>query len=329
VTVVPGDAAGLTVAIEGIPDEFRHAVAAQLLKAGFEVVDDPARPHDVTLKMSGGRRTCDFIGAGPTIAIGKVDATAVGTGGAILAQQSVSYDFGDQSVHTLCQEFSDQFASSLAVNLASEPRIVALAAQKRGNTSHAAEPVKPTESPSAPDPKPIDPLLMGQTVLLVHPSTVRVSDGARAHASTWPVDVVDALERRLVMAGFRVVSDPQRKHDWDVRVEGAVDGTAQGQAFVHATLRIEADGVTVDFAEMDPAAPVTWRADPEKVAVVLVNALGHAPRLIDQIKQRQAPAIAPTPKPVARPTTAPDPGVCRRKCGVGESLNALGCCEKG
>jgi hypothetical protein len=160
-----------------------------------------------------------------------------------------------------------------------------------------------------------------------------MDDAARTKVGRWEGDLVDALERRMVTAGLGVVATDSRAHDWDVRVEGAVEPNGAGFVFGRAALRIQLDGVTVDFAEMAASEAVSRRADPEQVAVLLVNALGHSSRLIARVAQRKAaatpaPAAAPPSRPAAPRVSAPVETGCRRQCRAGEALNAMGCCEK-
>ena len=174
-------------------------------------------------------------------------------------------------------------------------------------------------------------MLAGKTVLLLRPPTLKIDDTVRSRVPTLDGDLSDALERRMVSAGLGVVGSAAQAHDWNVRVEGAVGADpTTGWVFSRASLRIEVDGVTVDFAELNPTEPTSRRADPEQVAVLLVNALGQAPRLIAKMKERHVappPAVVAPPRPV-RPAAAPAETECRRQCRDGESRNALGCCEK-
>jgi hypothetical protein len=181
-----------------------------------------------------------------------------------------------------------------------------------------------------------------------------MDDAARMKVGTWSEELTDAIERRLVDAGIRVVSDANRPHDWDIRVSGAVDGRDGVFFFTRATARIEYDGAVLDFAEVTASEPEPRRGHPDRVATLLLNTIGHAPHLVAHVTSQRAkalaaekaaetadkvavetPAPAPAPSaPVAPPSRPPraasaaTDGICRRQCRAGEALNAYGCCEK-
>jgi len=71
----------------------------------------------------------------------------------------------------------------------------------------------------------------------------------------------------------------------ELRVDGMVEAAGTSFAFTKARLRVEVDGVAVDFAEMSPAEPNGPSSDLDQVAVLLVNALGRAPHLIDPTRR--------------------------------------------
>jgi hypothetical protein len=202
--------------------------------------------------------------------------------------------------------------------------------------------------PDIPAPIAIDGALGGQAVLLWRPSYVQMDETARAKVGSWPDELIDDLERRMVEAGLRVTSDANRPHDWDVRVTAAVDGKDGVYYFSRASLRVEYDGVALDFADMNPSEKEARRGHPDRVATLLLNALGHAPRLLAHVSERRAAAAqsqhdaAPQEAPV---TTAPSPSpppsrgaaraaspmaprvdACRRACAATEERDAQGCC---
>ncbi len=164
-----GAAAGLSVAIDaptgvirsgGSPspedvDRFMASLRAELLMAGFDVVAEPSRPHDVTAKVSLDLHR-DFVGIGPQEVVGHATLILLGGDGSVVDQASEAYDLSSastpKSLQALWKEFPDQITSSLVAMLLKRSRIAEFAAAHRARAAAAlaSQAAPATAQPPAP-----------------------------------------------------------------------------------------------------------------------------------------------------------------------------------